>query len=130
MYESFGSKERKPVIERLIEQYGVTRPTIRNTVRTYLQSGMNDASLVNRNLVMNTRANCSYHYTKKTGCKPTIGLPNTVIVTDEVKEQFKAAIKRYRAGTELDLINAYSWLRDTYYAIRLPNGELQYAPET
>lgn len=130
MYESFGSKERKPGIERLMEQYGVTRPTIRNTVRTYLQSGMNDASLVNRNLVMNTRANCSYHYTKKTGRKPTIGLPNTVIVTDEVKEQFKAAIKRYRSGTELDLINAYSWLRDTYYATWLPNGELQYAPET
>ncbi len=130
MYESFGSKERKPVIERLMEQYGVTRPTIRNTVRTYLQSGMNDASLVNRNLVMNTRANCSYHYMKKTGCKTTIGLPNTVIVTDEVKEQFRAAIKRYRSGTELNLINAYSWLRETYYATELPTGELQYAPET
>lgn len=128
MFDELSGKRVKPLIKEACSEYGMSLPTIWKTIRVYLQSGMNDAILVNKNTIPFSKKKQPYNYEKRPGRKNADGIPNTIVKSDVLTQQFDAAIAEFKKGRERSLVDAFSWLIDKYYSDVLPTGELRMLP--
>ena len=124
MYEELLGKHAKPLIKEACSKYGVSLPTVWKIIRVYLQSGMNDAVLANKNTIPSSKKKQPYDYKNRPGRRSADGIQNTITKSEILTQQFDAAIAEYKQGRERSLVNAYSWLIDKFYSVALPTGEL------
>ena len=62
MFDELCGKRSKPLIKEAEKLYELSRATIWKLIRTYLQNGMNDATLVNKNSIPSSEKKSPYNY--------------------------------------------------------------------
>ena len=130
MFDELCGKRSKPLIKEAEKLYELSRATIWKLIRTYLQNGMNDATLVNKNSIPSSEKKSPYNYTKRPGRKSEDGIQNIVKRNEVLTQQFDAALAEFKKGRESSLVNAYDWLLDKFYSEELPSGELRRLPDS
>ena len=106
------------------KKYNVSRLKCSRLILRYLQSGMDDSSLVDPRAI--GRVNYKeYEYKKRPGRQSDSGYTSTVIVDDEIKKQFDSAIEVLKKDRHQTVESAYSWLCNKYYIeSRIIDGEI------
>lgn len=107
-YSAFTSHRPKKEFIRLYEQYGFSKVLANRIVRKWLQSGMQDASLLPPPAVRS-----GYVCTVKPGPKTKPG----IIVSDEVKMHFEYGISLYKNSRLMTKEEAYARMISEYYSV-------------
>lgn len=114
-YLTLATKDHKPQIQKIAADYEVSKLTVMRLYIRYLQSGMDESSLVDpRAFGKNTYKEYEYKE-KRPGRKVEDGYSSKVIVTDEIKKQFDEALEQYKKNRFQTIESAYAWLCQKHY---------------
>jgi len=111
---------KKPEIDLLLNEVGISRRLFWQIIRRYLQSGMKDASLLPEK---RKRAPETYLAGKKRGAKGTYGVSGGCAVDENVLEAFAAGLEFYKSGRAISMRKAYDKMNGMYFSTdKLENG--------
>lgn len=110
-YFELMTRKPKPIMDQLSKKYSITRKSVLQIIKKYLTSGLSSYSLL-----PSTGKNSSKNitYTKKTG-RPNIMGSAGILVTEEVKQIFEEATKKYLSGREKSYQTVYDWMLARFY---------------
>ena len=91
-FAAYCTTDSKPEYNDLFRKYGFTRVLADRIVRRWLQSGMQDASLVDPRFFRQSGPR-PYSYSNKTGRKPAAA--QGLIITDDVRKAFDYGVQLY-----------------------------------
>lgn len=114
-------KKKDGTLEKIREQYGITKTIGWKFIRKYLQSGRNQYAVVDGRKLRVKRE--PYQYSKKTG-KPG-GKNAGILVDDNTRKQFEKYRKKYLNNKHMTIDQAYRSLLDEYYSERV-DGEIKW----
>lgn len=125
-YELLPSKTRKPELKRIIEEFNMDEKTFRRLYVRYIQSGFALISLIDyRNTANRKQEKSAYKYKKRPGRQSDDSFASKVVINDEIRKQFDAAIAERKSGRCKTYDSAYSWLINKFYSeTYMSNGEL------
>jgi transposase InsO family protein len=136
-YYNFCGAQAKHFCTQLAVEYGMTAYTVREMVRDWLQSGMQDHALLRRN----SRAfrleerRTLYNYTKKPGRRTKSGVPTGIIIDSHIIACFEAGYRYYKSSKAISLREAYDemncrFFRDPDYKGYSPGDDVVLLPMT
>lgn len=131
-YLKLATRSHKPEIHQICEKYNINRYKCSRLILRYLQSGMDEASLIDPR-VLGMAEYKEYEYTKRPGRKSAQDVTSRVIITDEIRKQFDEAIIRYKKNRDQTIESSYEWLLQNYYTeYKVINGVISSSrlPET
>ena len=100
-------KIARPELKEVIQKYSIPVNSFWRMLTKYLQSGMQDFSLVDsRDMGINKGK--VYEGTKKAGRKSQYFEATGLVVDDNIKQYFEEALKMYRSGREKSLTACYN----------------------
>lgn len=110
-------KSTKKEANEIMGKYGLTPFVFWKVCRNYLQSGCDDASLVDKRATGFAHRDKNYTYSKRTGRPNEYGEQNEVIIDSVVKERFAEALKDYKSGRQKTYKSAYEDMVHKYYMV-------------
>lgn len=113
-YMGLLGKQKKQLINDIIDKEHISKSTLWLWIRKYLQSGMNDNSLVDVRYHATPRK--FYHYNKKTGRPTKYNVQTGIPLTNEVLMHFDSALNQIKFGREMTINKAYFWMIRKYYS--------------
>ena len=126
-YEELASSKQKPELREIENEYKINRETLRRLYVRYIQSGLDETSLVDkRSRHAGRHTKSTYQYTKgRPGRTANDDFSSKVVMTEEIRKQFDEAIKERKSGRCKTYESAYSWLINKYYSeTYMDNGNL------
>lgn len=105
---------RKRKLTDIEKKYNVSRLKCTRLLVKYLQSGLEDAALVDPRALKQKKYK-EYTYTKRPGRKSDCDITSKIILTDEVRSQFDSAIEKYKEDRHQTIESTYQWLLQKYY---------------
>lgn len=121
IYEDYGptflglmGNGRKDKLTAIQKKYNVSRLKCTRLVLKYLQSGFEESALVDPRALKQKKYK-EYTYNKRPGRKSDADVTSKVIVTDNVREQFKEALEKYKEDRHQTIESTYEWLLQKYY---------------
>lgn len=118
---------RKEELSNVQKKYNVSRLKCTRLLLRYLQSGFEEASLVDPR-ALKGRKYKEYNYTKRPGRKSDHDVTSKVIITDEVRKQFDEAISKYKSDRHQTIESTYEWLLQKYYTEqKVTNGIISFS---
>lgn len=129
-YIGLMGRQPKPLINQLCEQTNVSKVTLWKWIRKYIQSGLNDNSLVDTRRYVISRS--EYHYSSKTGRPNKSRTATGLTLTPEVLSRFKEFMEEITKCREKTIKNAYFGMCEKYYSYDRAPGEeiLRLLPES
>ena len=116
-YVGLLGKHHKALITQITDELGCSKYAVWRWIRLYLQSGCNEAALVDKRLsVITTKTKKQYAYKVKPGRPASGGISTGIIIDDKVRTQFIEFLEEYKRGREKTFKNAYVGLIDKYYS--------------
>lgn len=113
-YLDLMGKKAKPEAKRIMEKYNIKKATFWNICRRYLQSGLQDISLVDQKAFGNTK-DLELTYSTKTG-RPSEYFENTgVVLTDEIRGYFEEALKDLKSGRQKTIRSAFDRMNNMHF---------------
>lgn len=103
------------VLEDLKKEMGVGKTFIYSTIRRWLQSGMQDVSLIDGRYTKSSGKNKRPAYRSKPG-RPSAH-PQGIVLNEEVYAQFDEALEYYRNNRYVTLVKAYEKLLYRHYMV-------------
>ena len=114
-FEGLRGKHSKPEIHKLMDKYNIKKNTFWRTCTGYLQSGMQDVSLID-NMAFGVNKGKTYSFESKSG-KKSIYVANAGVVLDEVVlAHFEEALRDYKSGREKTLNIAFDKMNLRHYS--------------
>lgn len=105
-YLELATRKPKPDTKQIMADHNLKTTAFWATCRKWLQSGMQDISLVDQKAFGNSKGK-EYEYTAKPG-KPSEYIEQAgVVVTDEVKRYFQEALLDYKSGRQKTLRGSF-----------------------
>lgn len=123
-FVAYCNADSKPEYNSLFRKYGFTRVLADRIVRRWLQSGMQDASLLDPRLFHNPGAK-PYSYSKKTGRKPAAS--QGVIITDDVRKAFDYGVQQYCNQRLVTKRESYMRMIRRFF-VEMKDGEVMLMP--
>lgn len=93
------TKKPKPEVKKIMEEHNLKMTAFWATCRKYLQSGMQDVSLVDQKAFGNSKGK-EYEYTAKPGKHSEYTKNAGVVITDTIKAYFQEALLDYKSGRQ------------------------------
>ena len=118
-YMGLSGKGSKPDIEKLILEYNISKPVFWKRVSKYLQSGMNNKSLLDQRQFNDGKG---LLYTKKPGRKSENGMLRKLLVEDDFIN-FKRYTDLYLGNKSITIESAYVQLLADCYRERKVNAD-------
>lgn len=106
-YMGLMGKGSKPEAVAIMEKYKLKPFVFWKMVRTYLQSGCKESSLVDRRAYGKMPSGDKIRYTVRTGRPTLYGAKNQVIVDDTIRAYFNEAISYYKKGRQTTIKGCY-----------------------
>ena len=123
-FAAYCNMDNKPEYNDLFRKYGFTRVLADRIVRRWLQSGMQDASLVDPRF-FHPAGSKQYSYSKKTGRRPVA--TQGVIITDDVRKAFDYGVQQYCSQRLITKREAYmKTIR--HFFVEEKDGEVRLLP--
>lgn len=116
MYVELCNKKPKPALKEEMERNGIEKDAAWRVIRRYLQSGLDEASIMDGR-VLRSKKRGPYKHTKKSGRPADSALGKGVPLTEEVKSYFDEAIKDYLSGRAKTKKSAYSTMIEKHYTV-------------
>ena len=105
-YLGLMGKKSKPEAKDIMQKYNICKSVFWVMCARYLQSGLQDISLVDQKVFGNSKGK-EYDYTTKPG-KPSEYLANAgVLLTDEIRTYFEDALADYKSGRHKTIRSAF-----------------------
>lgn len=101
-------------IENIRQKYSISKSKLWRLYRTYLQSGRQPNSLIDKRLLR--KKDVEYHYKSKTGRPSMGGVSQGVIVTPEINAMFDYGVKVFKSGRCKSIRFAYEDMINKYFA--------------
>lgn len=105
-YLALSGKKSKPEAKQIMEKYQMKTTAFWATCRKYLQSGMQDISLVDQKAFGNSKGR-EYEYSAKPGRRSEYLDDTGVVITDEIRAYFEEALKDYKSGRQKTINSAF-----------------------
>lgn len=119
-FTTLTSRRPKPELDKIREKYNFKLSWFRRLYVRFIQSGLDQASLLDKRINSHLqKEHKEYTYKKKPGARaeePTES--SAVVITSEIKQKFDKAIAYYKAGEGSEYISiedAYTWMRNTLF---------------
>lgn len=106
-------KKNKSILKKIISAYNLSHVTAWRCIRIYLQSGLDENSLLPKPTGTSTKA--PYGYTQKPGRKCT-DVPAGIRIDDEVLRNFKEAVAFYKSGRTVTQKDAFDMMNLQHYS--------------
>ena len=133
----FGGARAKYFCAGLAAECGMTGYSVREMIRDWLQSGMQDYTLLRKNSRAFRRDGVRklYSYSVKTGRGTKSGIPTGVIVDAHILKCIEAGYRYYKTGKAVSLTDAYdemnaSFFRNPDYKTYSPGDDAVLLPMT
>ena len=130
-YLGLMGKKPKPLVKELIKEYNLSLPAFWATCAKYLQSGMQDYSLVDQK-AFGINKGKQYDYTTRTG-RAAESDSSGVVLTDEIRGYFDEAIADYKKGRQKTFQNCFDYMNTRHFMeVKMIDGvsTLVLKPET
>jgi len=109
------AKIKKPDFKILLEHHKLSNSTAWRLIRKYLQSGMQEISLIDQRRHRSPMSK-PYNYTKKTGRPRSDKMIYGVAITPDVLRHFEEACNMYKTHKEATYFHAYLYMLDKHYS--------------
>lgn len=124
-YLGLMGKKSKPEAKAIMEKYNLCKSVFWVLVARYLQSGMQDISLVNQKAFGNSKGQ-RYEYTNKPGRPPKYLEDTGVMLTDEILGYFEEALQLFKKGRNTSIRSVYDAMNLAHFSYStIINGEEQ-----
>ena len=107
-------KRSKPELRDILEKYNIPLNSFWRMFTKYMQSGMQDLSLVDQRF-FGTNTGMVYSYKTKAGRKSQYLEDTGVILDNEIRANFDEALKEYRSGRQKTLKSCYDRMNLLHY---------------
>lgn len=104
--------EKKNALVAIIEKCGISRCSAWRYIRLFLQSGLDENSLLSKSTGTSTGA--PYNYTEKTG-RPQDGIQTGIVIDEQTQKYFYEALEHYKSGRVQTLKSAYDRMNLNHY---------------
>lgn len=106
-------KQQKPVLKGIIAAHGLSDSTAQRCIKTYLQSGLNESSLLPK--MTKVSSDGPYSYNHKTGRKST-DVSAGIVIDDEALRHFEEAVAFYKSGRAVTKKQAFDMMNFKHYS--------------
>lgn len=123
-FSGFVNVSHKPEYKALYKRYGFSSTLADRLVRRWFQSGLQNASLLNQNIL---RPECGrrYNFTTKTGRRTDN--PQGIIIDEKAIGAFEYGLAQFKSGRMVSQREAYVRMLGKYY-VEVSNGCLKLLP--
>ena len=132
-YMRLSGKAPKPELKEILQRYGVAKTVFWRAINKYLQSGMQNVSLVDSK-AFGLNAGKEYEYTKKPGRQSNSITASHVVLNDEIKQHFAEALAYYKKSRNITIQAAFDEMNNLHYTkVEIVNGvptPILYPPAT
>lgn len=122
LFEKLTGRHTKKLFNEACEKYSFTKPVAWKTVREYLQSGLDQASLADQRQIQTQKS--KYTYKEKTGRPTDSKIGVGCVLTEDVLGKMENGRKLFLSGSAKTIYSAYKdMLRKNYtQLVKGPNG--------
>lgn len=121
------SRKPKPLYQELCSKYNVTRKTICNLIRKYLQGGMTWPSLIDSRHFASKKGYRTYTFKTKNGRKSKILQCGKLLTEDDI-QHFEESLKNYKSGRTKTIQKCYDLMNAKHYSntVQTDDGSVKF----